>query len=97
MDEYIERIFQYTGKYEKYKSDAIGLYSAYSNHFIGFNDKIKKPLYHLPVETASKYLSIGIPRIRKARKLLFELRMIESVHAVDYDGKVRTYVSLKSN
>jgi len=90
----IEKIIDYNGEYEKYKSDALGLIFAYSN-FLIYNKKHERMLCHLPVDRAATYLHTSKQKIRKAKKLLFELQMIETIHAPDNDGIVRTYTLIK--
>lgn len=73
----------------KYKSDAIALYYAYVKHIW------KDNLSLLQVPRAAEYLNVSPDRIRFARKILFELDLIETKTMQYNDGTVRHFILLK--
>lgn len=69
LDSIMESIQQSTD--DKSKTDAMALYYAYIKH------PFESDLCRLTIFDAAEYLSISADRVRKARKLLIDLGIIE--------------------
>lgn len=78
----------YDEKIGKNKSDALALYYAYACHIQ------KDSLSLLSVHNAAHLLNVSPNRVRKARKILTDLKLISSHSEQDEQGVVRHYVKL---